>query len=126
MRVQLWVQTAEDDWKAAQVMLAAGHWSHAAFLCHECLEKLLKALIIHRLSRVPPSSHTLLDLLRHSGLQPPVEVETALLKVSPHYAVARYPDAAGGRPSAYYNEALAKELMQSTTEVKTWLEPHLK
>lgn len=124
--VQTWVETAREDWAAAQAMHSAGHWSHAVFLCHECLEKLLKALYVQKKSSLPPTTHNLGQLLQKVGLKPTQAQENSLYKVAPHLAQTRYPDIAGGSPASLYNKALADDLMAATREVKEWLEQHLK
>jgi HEPN domain-containing protein len=124
--VESWAKTARDDWGAAEAMFSTGRWSHAVFLCHECLEKLLKALYVQKKSSLPPTTHNLSQLLQKLGLNPSQQIWDRLYDVSPHYAVTRYPEVAGGAPSENYNQATAERLMAATREVKAWLEQHLK
>jgi HEPN domain-containing protein len=60
--VEPWVQTARDDGAAAETLFSAGRWSHCVFQCHECLEKLLKAMYIPKKSSLPPTTHNITQL----------------------------------------------------------------
>lgn len=124
--VKPWVESAQDDLDAAQAMHDTGRWSYVAFLCHQCVEKLLKAMVMHLTSNVPPPTHNLGFLLRKTGLAIPPDVETQVLKLAPHYFTSRYPDSAGGRPSDQYNRLVADELLTYAKEIAQWSASHLK
>ena len=68
-------------------------------------------------SNLPPPSHNLGYLMSQTGIAYPPEIETAVLRVSPHYINSRYPDSAGGRPSLNYNEAIAREILKSAEKI---------
>lgn len=125
-RVRLWWQAAQDDWAAAHTLFAGGQWAASVFHCHECIEKLLKALYIHKKSKMPPPTHNLGSLVQKIGIKPSPERETALYMLMPHFSISRYPDAADGVPSEKYNESLAKDLLEAAGKLKKWLERHLR
>ena len=60
--VESWVKTSRDDWAVAETLFGAGRWSHAVFMCHECLEKLLNALYVQKKSSLPLTTHNLSQL----------------------------------------------------------------
>ncbi|MGV8123284.1 MAG: HEPN domain-containing protein [Candidatus Xenobiia bacterium LiM19] len=123
--IQPWIEAAGDDLEAARDLYQSGRWSYVCFLCHQTLEKLLKALVMKSSSNPAPPSHNLGYLMSQSGTTFPPEIETAILRVSPHYMNSRYPDSAGGRPSLNYNETIAKEILEMTGKAHLWLEQHL-
>ncbi|PIU89314.1 MAG: hypothetical protein COS65_28905 [Armatimonadetes bacterium CG06_land_8_20_14_3_00_66_21] len=121
-----WIESAADDFDVAEAMFDSGRWSYVAFMCHQCLEKLLKAAVYDCAASIPPPTHNLGSLLKLTGLQVPANIRTSVLRVNPHYMTARYPDAAGGRPADAYDRSLAAEVRAATIEVRDWLAEHLK
>ncbi len=70
--VQEWVAKAEDDWRVAQRELAADphpSFDAACFHAQQCVEKLMKAVLIHRQVLVPRTH----DLVALSRLLQPLE-----------------------------------------------------
>lgn len=116
-----WLLSSDYDFESAEVMYKTGRYSYAVFMCHQAVEKLLKALIITEKQELPPKSHNLRDLLQSTGIEVPGEIETIILKLNPHYIISRYPDAAGGPSYNAYNGELASEIMNITREAVRWL-----
>ncbi|NCO36620.1 MAG: HEPN domain-containing protein [Armatimonadetes bacterium] len=85
---------------------------YVAFMCHQAIEKLLKAAVYRCAAQIPPPTHNLGYLLRKTKLVPPDRIETRILRVNPHYVASRYPDAAGGRSADAYNERVHPEIAE--------------
>lgn len=123
--LQTWIEAAGDDMDAAGDLLESGRWSYVCFFCHQAIEKMLKALVMKVTSNLAPPSHNLGFLMSLCGPAFPPEIETAILRISPHYMSSRYPDSAGGRPSLNYNETIAREIKKTAEEAFRWLEQRL-
>jgi HEPN domain-containing protein len=123
--IQPWIEAASDDLDAAEDLFKSGRWAYVCFLCHQAIEKMLKALIMKNTSTPAPPSHNLGFLMQQTGILIPADVETSILRTAPHYMSSRYPDSAGGRPSQNYNEHIAREILEKTRETFQWLEQHL-
>lgn len=94
--LDMWIQRAEDDFRAAQLSIAAADppLGTICFLAHACVEKLLKALIVKQGS-YPQHTHELPELL---ALQPPsiredAAVISACALLHTLYPKSRYPKA---------------------------------
>lgn len=53
-RVKYWIDVAEYDYDTAKVMLKSGRRLYVAFMCHQVVEKMLKATgVQHRRKNLP-------------------------------------------------------------------------
>lgn len=118
---QDWVDSSIYDFETAGIMYDTGRYSYCAFICHQAIEKLLKAVIIHLNKEIPKKTHNLRELLAECKFEVPADIETKILKLNPHYMFSRYPDLAGGPSHKMYNSLIAKELMDISKEVAEWL-----
>jgi len=123
--IQDWITSSDYDYETGEDMFKSGRYSYVIFMCHQCIEKLLKALIMHLKGSIPSRSHNLKMLLEETGLSTPDRIETTLMKLSPHYILSRYPNVAGGPPETIYNLTIAQEFMGETKEVREWLKGKL-
>lgn len=121
-----WTESSEYDFETAKAMLKAKRYNYCIFMCHQAVEKLLKALIIFLNKEFPPKTHNLIILLEAIDQNPDKEMETIILKLNPHYMVSRYPDAAGGPSHKMYNEQIALEFLKETERVLEWLRQKMK
>jgi HEPN domain-containing protein len=124
--VKDWTESSEYDFETAKAMLKAKRYNYCIFMCHQSVEKLLKALIIFLNKEFPPKTHNLIILLEAIDQNPDKEMETIILKLNPHYMVSRYPDAAGGPSHKMYNEQIALEFLKETERVLEWLRQKMK
>ncbi len=105
-RARLWYAQAMRDLEMARRNLAIEGYYVAAFLAQQAVEKLLKAAHVLEGKRVP-RTHYIDELAR--ALNVPLEVYRSLLSLVSDYVMARYPDALGDVPYAYYTEAMARQ-----------------
>ena len=66
-KVLYWLEIADYDLETAQVMLDAERYLYVGFMCHQAIEKALKA-VISGVDRTPPYIHNLSKLAELSGL----------------------------------------------------------
>lgn len=92
--IQEWLKRSEEDWQIANLLIQSDLDSYGSICFHaqQCIEKLMKALLI-QVEVVPPYSHDLLTLDRMlSSNYPNWQVNTQDLAFLTQYAVAaRYP-----------------------------------
>lgn len=67
-KVQYWIDLAEYDLETAQVMLESRRLLYVGFMCHQAIEKLLKACHVAMVGDSPPRTHDLRVLARKSNL----------------------------------------------------------
>lgn len=120
---RLWIDDAHYDLDTARDMLEHGRWNYAVFLARQAVEKALKAGYLVLLQQPVPWEHNLLELARNClGEEIPEAIRRALTLLNPHYTVARYVDAALGRPADLYDRSFAEMALRGATEVLAWVE----
>ena len=90
--VKYWLESAEDDWRAAKHLFQKGDYSHSLFFGHLTVEKTLKAIYADRLNDNPPFTHRLVYLAEKASLDLPEEKLRFLETVTDFNLEARYPD----------------------------------
>ena len=64
-----WLDLAQYDLETAEVMLEGKRYLYVGFMCHQVIEKALKASIWVLIGSEPEYTHALARLLRISGLR---------------------------------------------------------
>lgn len=124
--VQAWLDQVHEDISAAECLLQGGHGLYVAFLCHQALEKVLKAYYLATHDDDPPYIHShgrLLDICGLTDELPPENLRFIDLMV-PMYIKARYP-----QQKLIAARLLDKEtclyIIDKTKELTQWIEEHL-
>ena len=93
-KIEYWLDIAQYDLVSAKAMLESKRFLYVGFLCHQVVEKCLKAYYWHSQKKQPPYSHNLLFLSEESGLDEFVREEDVLLfnELMPLNIQARYPE----------------------------------
>ena len=91
-RSDYWIELAEYDLETAEAMLKARRYLYVGFMCHQTVEKTLKALIAQG-GALPPKIHALVRLAGIAGLIDSLseEQKTLLNELLPLHIEARYP-----------------------------------
>lgn len=104
-KVTYWCEMSDYDLETAYAMFQTGRYLYVGFMCHQTIEKILKALWSYRLTDIPPKTHSLSRLAEQIGLD--IEFSEKQLdlidQLEPLNIEARYPS---------YKE----RLMQSLTD----------
>lgn len=69
-RIHYWQDMAGYDLETARAMLATERYLYVGFMCHQAVEKYLKAYYWHSTRQEPPYTHNLLLLAEQSNLTP--------------------------------------------------------
>lgn len=67
-RVKYWVELSDYDLETARAMLNTGRFLYVGFMCHQSIEKILKACVISLQDSSPPFSHSLSLLAKKAGI----------------------------------------------------------
>ena len=59
-KVIYWVEMSDYDIETADAMLATGRYLYVGFMCHQTIEKILKAYWTKNLTEIPLKIHSLL------------------------------------------------------------------
>lgn len=93
-KIEYWLQIGHYDLVSAKAMLETRRFLYVGFLCHQVVEKCLKAYYWHTQKKEPPYSHNLLLLSEESGFDDLAGEEHLLLfnELMPLNIQARYPE----------------------------------
>lgn len=109
-----WLKQALHDLDMAGRNVGIGGYDTAAFLAHQSVERLLKAILAAQ-GRAVPKMHFIDELAGQLDLPPEVQVHVDGLTAD--YMLSRYPDVSDQVPYEQYDEALANEKVRAASSV---------
>ena len=124
--MQSWIDHVHEDISAAECLLQGGHWLYVAFMCHQAIEKALKAYYVATNEDDPPYTHSHTRLLNVCGLTDEL-TDTQLrfvARMEPMYIKARYPEQKA-KVAKTLNGAVCQEIIKTTKEITQWIEQRL-
>ncbi len=124
--VSYWVDIAEYDLETAEAMLTTKRYLYVGFMCHQAIEKLLKAYYVSVLNKTPPYTHNLSRLAIQSKLYDKLsEDHKDLLDIlEPLNIEARYPTLKHAVIKSL-NHTRCEELIRKTRELSQWIKSQL-
>lgn len=125
-KVSYWIEIAEYDLVTAEAMLETKRFLYVGFMCHQAIEKLLKAYYVTVLEDTPPYIHNLSRLANLSGLfeQLSEEQKDLLDLLEPLNIEARYPTQKDLIFDSLTHEK-CKQLIAQTKELGQWIKERL-
>jgi HEPN domain-containing protein len=125
-KITYWTELSDYDIESAQVMLDGARYLYVGFMCHQAIEKILKAYYTAKNNNIPPYTHNLTKLSELAGLNDLFD-ETKkefLFSIQPLNIEARYPS---------YKENLLKmlnrentsQILKKTKEFQLWVKQML-
>ena len=124
--VKKWLDHVYEDISAAECLFQGGHWLYVAFLCHQAIEKALKAYYTATHDDDPRYSHSHSKLLEDCGLIDQLSDEQLgfLDLMVPMYIEARYPEQKDSAARMLNDEA-CQHIIKTTKELTQWIEERL-
>lgn len=114
-----WLKQAFHDLEMAEKNIQIRGYDIAAFLSHQSVEKLFKALFAMEGKRIP-KTHYIDEMARQMGI--PEEIMPDINDLTADYVFSRYPDAGANVPFEEYNETNACEKVNSAKRIFKTLE----
>lgn len=121
-KVQYWLDIVAEDLDLGEFLCNSGRWLYSAFMCHQVIEKMLKAYWTATQDEVPPYIHEHKRLAELCGLYQQMSDEQRyfLEEMRPMNIEARYPD---------YKRSIAKTLdttrtrkiLEKTKQMQQWI-----
>lgn len=125
-RVTYWIEVSDYDFDTAKAMLETKRYLYVAFMCHQTIEKILKAYWSKVMKEPPLKIHHLSRLAAQSGLINELQEEQLnfIDVLEPLNIEARYPS---------YKEQLMRVLtpdycrllLSQTNELRLWIKDKL-
>ena len=121
-----WVELSEYDLETAKAMLSTKRYLYVGFMCHQAVEKMLKAYFCSVSSEMPPYIHSLSRLAEKSALvEKMTEAQIAILDtLEPLNIECRYP-AYKEQLVKYLNYSRCKKIIADTQILQSWIKAKL-
>ncbi len=125
-KIKYWTEMSDYDFDTAKAMLATRRFLYVGFMCHQVIEKILKAYW-SKISEEPPLKiHTLSRLAEKTGIDRDMtESQLDVIDMlEPLNIEARYPSYKE-RLLKSLNEHRCEELIKQTDELRLWIKNKL-
>ncbi|MDR1704598.1 MAG: HEPN domain-containing protein [Clostridiales bacterium] len=127
-RVEYWLEIADYDIETARAMLKTGRYLYVGFMCHQVIEKALKAVIAKDCAEgdIPPKIHDLTQLSDNANLFSNMSTEQKVFieYLNPLNIEARYPDYKK-TISDRLNKNVCVKLISETEALLCWIKQQL-
>jgi HEPN domain-containing protein len=120
--VQYWINKSKDELKSANIMLDAGQFSYTGFMCHQAIEKVLKAYYIYLKDEIHPYEHKLKNLIKMTNLSDIIDEDKNKIieKLEPLYIKTRYEDYKN-TISKLLTKPYCETLISETEDILKWI-----
>lgn len=125
-KIHYWIDIAEYDLTTAVAMLETERYLYVGFMCHQAIEKTLKAHYQMVKGALPPRTHNLLFLLRETALLDSLsDRQRAFMEMLlPMNIEARYPEYKA-RMFESLDRDKCGEILRETKEMHAWIKEKL-
>ena len=125
-KVQYWLDIADYDLDTAEAMYQTGRWLYVAFMCHQVIEKTLKAYWCATLDDDPPYTHNHMRLAEGCGLYELMDEEQRdFLDTITNYNIeARYPEDKE-ELSRTLTPLFCRKMINDTRHIQQWIKDRL-
>jgi len=125
-QVQYWLDIADYDLDTAEAMHQTGRWLYVAFMCHQVIEKTLKAYWCATQSSEPPYTHSHQRLATGCGIYDEMsDNQRDFLDIITNYNIeARYPEDKEELARTLTPQA-CRQIIDETKQMQQWIEEHL-
>ena len=121
-RVKYWLDVAEEDLSLAEYIFNGGRWLYTAFMCHQAIEKTIKAYWVNVREDEPPYIHSHIKLLKGCDLADEMsEEQLRFIDIMvPMNIEARYLDYKRDVAKSLNKEA-AQYILEQTKQLLQWI-----
>ena len=125
-KVEYWLSIADYDLDTAEAMYSTGRWLYVAFMCHQVIEKTLKAYWCATQEDEPQYIHNHKRLADGCGLYSKMNLEQKdfLNTVTTYNIEARYPESKDALVRKLDKDA-CRFIIDNTKTLQTWIKVQL-
>ena len=125
-KVRYWVELSDYDLETAEGMMQIKKYLYVGFMCHQTIEKILKAYYCSVKEDIPPLIHNLKSLAEKCELLPLFSEEQLdfVEELLPMNIEARYPTHKE-RMFKILTPQKCKQIIQQTEELQQWIKQQL-
>ena len=120
--IERWLELVDEDMSAAQDLFKTKHWLYTAFMCHQAIEKILKAYWVASRDDDPPYIHDHKRIAEGCGLyeQLTEDQRVFLTTIREMNIEARYREYKS-RIAASLNETNTNQILEQTKQMLQWV-----
>jgi HEPN domain-containing protein len=124
--INYWIEISDYDLETAEAMLESKRYLYVGFMCHQSIEKILKAYFTKLKSETAPFSHSLSYLAKKGDFYESfTEAQKDFIdQIEPLNIEARYPSHKERLLRSLTKEKCA-EILQNTKELQQWIKAKL-
>lgn len=115
-----WYKQSDYDIDVAQYMFDGGRYFYAVFMCHLALEKALKELFQKVMQKIPEKTHSLVYLVKETGIGLPEEIGKFIVKINTASVVVRYPEDTA-KLQKEYDKLVVSGFLEKSREALEWI-----
>lgn len=121
-KVKYWLDIVSEDMDTAEYLFNGGRWLYVAFMCHQAIEKTLKAYWSATRDDDPPYTHSHIRLLDECGLKDELSDEQLrfIAMMVPMNIEARYPKYKQ-QVGEMLNEESCRYILDQTKQIHQWI-----
>lgn len=121
-RANKWLDIVAEDLSVAEDLYKTEHWLYVAFMCHQVVEKALKAYWCVCRDDDPPFIHDHKRIAEGCGLYSKMSDEQKLFltKIRQMNIEARYQEYKD-ELAALLNQEIAEDILETTKQMHTWI-----
>ena len=125
-RAEKWLGIVAEDLSVAEDLFKTGHWLYVGFMCHQVIEKTLKAYWCKTQTEDPPYIHNLAQLAIRTDLygQMTEEQQRLIALLMPMNIEARYPEYKAKLEKSMTDD-FCHQLTDNTIELHKWIKSKL-
>ena len=125
-KVAYWLDIADYDMETAEAMYKTKRWLYVAFMCHQVIEKTIKAYWSANRDDIPPYVHNHMRLADGCGLYEQMdEAQKTFLEVITNYNIeARYPEDKAALARTL-SPKVCRSLIDDTKQLQQWIKEKL-
>jgi HEPN domain-containing protein len=125
-RVNYWIEISDYDFETAKAMFLSSRYLYVGFMCHQTIEKILKACFCSKNPDPVPYTHSLSYIAKKADIyeQLPDDYQNFLDILEPLNIEARYPSQKERLMKSLTKEK-CQDLLNKTKELQTWIKKRL-
>jgi len=124
--VRYWIELSDYDYETAEAMQQSGRYLYVGFMCHQTIEKILKAYFNSATQETVPYTHSLSYIAKKADIYDEFtnDYKDFLDILEPLNIEARYPSQKE-RLMKSLSKTKCQELLKKTKELQTWIKKKL-
>ena len=125
-KIDYWLEIAKADFEVAKILMKKKKYLHFGFMCHQVIEKMLKALYVQEEKEIPPYIHGLKKIAKKAKIYDELSEEQifVLATLEPFNIEGRYPTVKQELHNSL-DKNTCKKLLKDTEDLMIWIKNKL-